>query len=201
MLSDLVGRAGEVLATDVDTRFVDALERPNVEVREHDIMSDPLPEGRFDLVHARLVVEHLGRRAVERMVPSVAPGGWIVLEDADWGALAAYPDAGGHERTQRATRRHLTRSGLDPQFGRKLVHELERAGLVEVGADARVRAYRGGSPASDWVRLTLESLKPELLDSGAVTAEDIEQVLAETDDPRSFFLSSTMVAAWVRRPE
>jgi SAM-dependent methyltransferase len=66
---------GEVLATDISTLHLDDLDAPNLKVREHDILSDPLPEDAFDLVHARLVVEHLGRRSLQRAVSAVRPGG------------------------------------------------------------------------------------------------------------------------------
>src|SRR5215471_7906132 len=37
-----VGPSGSVLATDLDTRFLDEIDLPNVEVRTHDIQRDPL---------------------------------------------------------------------------------------------------------------------------------------------------------------
>src|SRR5262245_60645354 len=48
-LCQRVGATGHVLATDLDTRFLDALDAPNLEVRRHDITTDELPEGAFDL--------------------------------------------------------------------------------------------------------------------------------------------------------
>src|SRR3981081_3628253 len=51
-----VGVEGHVLATDIDTRFVGALRHPSLEVQPHDISADELPTGRFDLVHARLLL-------------------------------------------------------------------------------------------------------------------------------------------------
>ncbi len=39
-----VGCTGYVLATDVDTRFLDELEHPNLEVGRHDITAEPLPK-------------------------------------------------------------------------------------------------------------------------------------------------------------
>ena len=43
-LSDRVGPTGHVLVTDVNTRFLERLRCTNVEVRRHDIASDPLPD-------------------------------------------------------------------------------------------------------------------------------------------------------------
>jgi 2-polyprenyl-3-methyl-5-hydroxy-6-metoxy-1,4-benzoquinol methylase len=52
-LADRVGADGSVLATDIDTRYLESLQRPNLEARRHNIAVDPLPEGEFDLIHAR----------------------------------------------------------------------------------------------------------------------------------------------------
>src|SRR5882724_8873761 len=54
-----VGPTGHVLVTDLDPRFLEKLEASNLEVRRHNIVSDPLPEATFDLIHARLVLIHL----------------------------------------------------------------------------------------------------------------------------------------------
>jgi ubiquinone/menaquinone biosynthesis C-methylase UbiE len=75
-LCDRVGAAGHVVATDIDPRFLDAVGSPNLELRRHDIASDPLPEAAFDLVHARLVLVHLPERdaALRRIVRALKPG-------------------------------------------------------------------------------------------------------------------------------
>ena len=57
-LATRVGQRGQVLTTDIDTRHLDSMHLPNVEVRRHDIVSDTLPEAAFDLACTRLVLEH-----------------------------------------------------------------------------------------------------------------------------------------------
>jgi SAM-dependent methyltransferase len=54
MLSERVGSTGSVLAVDLDTSLLDALATDRIEVRRHDLLSEPLPRDAFDLVHARL---------------------------------------------------------------------------------------------------------------------------------------------------
>src|SRR5687767_5699881 len=46
-IADRVAPRGSVVATDIDTRFLSALEHPALEVRPHDITSDALEEGAF----------------------------------------------------------------------------------------------------------------------------------------------------------
>ncbi len=61
-LAEQVGPAGQVVATDVDTRYLDRLDLPNLEVVRHDILEDPLgalQPGSFDLVCSRLMLFHL----------------------------------------------------------------------------------------------------------------------------------------------
>src|SRR6516225_12226555 len=80
-----VGPTGRVLATDLEPCFLEALAFSNLEVRRHDIRYEGLPERQFDLAHARLVLMHLPGRelAVQRMLASLKPGGWIVVEEFD----------------------------------------------------------------------------------------------------------------------
>ncbi|MDP9150354.1 MAG: methyltransferase domain-containing protein [Myxococcota bacterium] len=84
-LADRVGPSGSVVALDVDPRFLGRDRRANVEIVRHDIRSWG---GRsdFDLVHARYVLIHMPdpERALEQMVASLKPGGWVALEEPDF---------------------------------------------------------------------------------------------------------------------
>src|SRR5262249_28374494 len=85
-IADRVGPSGHVLVTDIDPRFIEARQRhPNVELRRHDIGPDPLPEHAFDLIHARLVLQHVPQReqALARLVAALKPRGWLVVEEFD----------------------------------------------------------------------------------------------------------------------
>ena len=61
-LSDRVGTGGHVVATDIHLSFLSVPESPQLEVRRHDITSDELETGAFDLVHARNLLTHVPRR-------------------------------------------------------------------------------------------------------------------------------------------
>jgi len=84
-LADQVGATGHVLATGIDTSWAENAASDIIEVRQHDVCSDIYPKNKFDLVHARLVLVHLSNRAeaLERMINSLRPGGWLLIEDAD----------------------------------------------------------------------------------------------------------------------
>src|SRR5215218_1537769 len=142
-LAERVGPTGHVVVTDLDTRHLQARAAPNVEVLRHDVTSDPLPEGAFDLIHARLVLVHLREWAcvLERLVAALKPGGWLVDEEFDSDSLPPDPAISPGE-TLRPTYHGLARlmadRGFDRRFGRRLFGRLRAAGLGEVGAEGRL---------------------------------------------------------------
>jgi ubiquinone/menaquinone biosynthesis C-methylase UbiE len=74
-MAEQVGVAGHVVAIALATRVVDGA----------------LEEDYFDVAHARAVIEHIPEReiALERMIASLRPGGWLVIEDVDFGGPTA----------------------------------------------------------------------------------------------------------------
>src|SRR2546421_9600 len=73
-----VGPSGKVVATDLQTKLLEAIETSNLEVRKHDITKGDLEQETFDLVSARKVLEHLPQptQALSRFAAAVRPGGW-----------------------------------------------------------------------------------------------------------------------------
>jgi SAM-dependent methyltransferase len=199
-LAERAGAEGEVLATDIDIRHLDGLERPGLEVRRHDILTDPLPESHFDLIHARLVIEHLGDAALERLLPPLRGGGWLVVESFDWANSASHPENEPLRRTLEYLLLLMSTAGFDPEYGRKLVHALESLGLVNVRAAGRVAVYRGGSPAAAFLALSIESQAEALLESGGVSGEDLHLAMAAMNDPNTVLVSPPMIAACGVKP-
>ena len=123
-LNERVGDAGRVVVTDIDIRFLEALNIPRLEVLRHDITRDPLPEGAFDLVHTRMVLIHLPERdaVLQRLVAALKPGGWLVCEEFDSGSSPPDPTVSPGEvvlKTHEAMRRLNDTRGVDRRYGRK----------------------------------------------------------------------------------
>jgi SAM-dependent methyltransferase len=208
-LAERVGSTGRVVATDLDPRFLDGHGQANLDVRKHDIVTDPLEESVFHLAHARAVLDHLPdrQRALERMISAVRPGGWLVVEGADFGgvmaaALAHYTDPPEHaplyERAISALGALLVAAGGDPNFGSRLVRMFKDAGLVNVAAEVHLPLVAGG--IESWVPGTVEQLAEHMLSTGLVTASDIETFLSVTADPTCHYAPSPIVTAWGQRP-
>lgn len=204
-LSERVGASGRVLVTDIDTRFLETLKLPNLEVRRHNIVTDPLPEGVFDLVHARLVLLHLPERekVQQRLVAALKPGGWFVDEEFDSLSMRPDPAVSPGEvllKTHSVVARLLTEREVDVRFGRKVFERLRANGLVEVGAEARMFMWQGGSLGASLLRANCEQLRGDMIDAGYITEEEFAQDLARMDETDFLAPSPIMWTVWGRRP-
>jgi SAM-dependent methyltransferase len=171
-----------------------------VETLQHDILAGPLPSGEFDLVHARLLVEHLGPAALPNLCAGLRPGGVLLLEDFDMACKGAHPDDPAFLDGVDGVIGVMASSGFDPFIGRKLPAMLESAGLVDVEAEGRVRLVRSATPEADFSRLSMLALRQRLVAGGRLTEAQLDAALQWHDVPGRAAFSPVMVACWGRRP-
>jgi SAM-dependent methyltransferase len=202
-LAERVGPDGLVLATDIDTSWLEG-DAP-FEVRRHDVGVDDPPATGLDLVHARLVLTHVPARgrALATMAAALRPGGWLVLEDADPGLQPLLcPDESGPAQVLANRLRHGFRTLMagrdaDLAFGRTLPRLLREQGLHDVGADA---FFPISSPACTTLEIaTVEQIRGRLVDGGVASAEEIDEHLGNVAAGRVPDLAtSPMITAWGR---
>jgi SAM-dependent methyltransferase len=160
-----------VTATDLETDFLAELSLPNLEVLRHDVRIDEFPERTFDLIHARTVLMHLPERmaTLRRMVSWLAPGGWLLVEDADFGMWMgdADPIWAAHPRAWH----EAFPNGFLSQ-GRAILRQIHRLGLERIGADAGLDIVQSGTPLCELYRLSIAATLTPAVAAGALTAED-----------------------------
>lgn len=205
-LSQRVGPTGRVVVTDIDTRFLGAIKRPNLEVCQNDIVTDPLPEGALDLVHARLVLMHLPQRedVLARLVKALKPGGWLLDEEFDLISLRANPELSPGEEllhSENVFYRVLRQRGVDLAFGRILFGRLRALGLTDVSAEGRLSMWTDRSAGAALLRSNFEQLREAMIQSGYITAQELAADIARLDNPSFLTLSPTLWAVQGRRPE
>jgi 2-polyprenyl-3-methyl-5-hydroxy-6-metoxy-1,4-benzoquinol methylase len=192
----------QVLATDVDMRFLDRLEQPGLGTMRHDVVAEPPPAREFDLIHARFVLEHLPEReaVLDQLVDALAPDGWVVVE-----SLTSFPVQVAADDEFRsamlAVEAVLARTiGTDCTWSRRVPTGLLDRGLVEVGAAATVpvTGLRNAS-ASCW-SLTLEQLAPRIVELGLATRDTLDRAQSLLADPRFGDLGHGTLSVWGRRP-
>jgi ubiquinone/menaquinone biosynthesis C-methylase UbiE len=208
-IAERVGSSGNVLVTDIEPRFIEAArqERGNVEVRRHDIGTDPLPEGTFDLIHARLVLLHVPRRhqALERIARALKPGGWLVIEEFD-GRLfdraistADAVEAAAFGKMMRALARLMDDRGFEAEWARRLYERLKLVGLVEVGMEGHVAVREGGNPGASLDAANFAQIRKEAVAKGLVTDAEVDAILKCLEAPNFVIFSPVMFTAWGRR--
>jgi SAM-dependent methyltransferase len=203
-LSQRVGPTGGVLVTDIDPRHLKFLNIPNLEVRCHNIVTDPLPEASFDLVHSRLVLVHLPERerALERMIAALKPGGWLVDEEFD-ASVSPDPTVNPEEvlsKTHAAMTRVMASRGVDRNFGLRLFGRLQAHGLKNVTAEGRAFMWQGGSPGASLLRSNYEQLRGAMIEAGYITQQEFDKDVSQLQDPTFIVPSPILWTASGQRP-
>ena len=210
-LAERAGPSGHVLVTDIEPRFIERSNRPwpaNLEVRRHDISTDPLPETAFDLILARLVLAHVPRReeALAKLVAALKPRGWLVIEEFNGRLIDRTIPTEGRGDTERFTRMAralwhlLDERGFDTHWPGSLHGRLKAAGLVEVGMEGNLAVREGGSPGTSLEAANIVQVRNEAVAKGLITDAEIDAVLARLNAPDFAVFSPVMFTAWGRAP-
>lgn len=198
----LAERAGpeHVTATDLSTGFLAPLTEIGVRVLQHDVTTDAAP-GEFDLIHSRLVLEHVAGRtqAIHRMVSWLKPGGRLLIESANPSPETPTVPAVGRCLTALSSVLEQT-VGTAPRWARSLPLPLERAGLVDCSAEGHSIAVRGGSAMARWMSETLRLVESTALDTELVTENDLAEAYEAYRDPTFVDYTWMIIRASGRRP-
>ncbi|WP_234312745.1 MULTISPECIES: methyltransferase [unclassified Streptomyces] len=175
-LAALVAPGGHVTATDLKPgRIAPA---PGLTVLAHDIVTDPLPDTGYDLIVARLVLQHLPERqtVLGRLAGALRPGGLIQVDefDAEHEPCLLAPtedDARLYGRFTAAKTALMRASGGDPGWGRRVAAALREAGFTAIDIRPHVLLRAPGTPALGLQLHHLAHLAPRLAEHGFTPAE------------------------------
>ncbi|MCX4633477.1 hypothetical protein [Streptomyces sp. NBC_01443] len=151
------------------------------------------------------VLEHLRDpvSVIDRLLPLLAPGGQLLIEDHDFsepavtaGAhLASSPAvADAYARFYTASSQLLELTGAHPTLGRELAPLLVGSGLDEVGTQLRITVSPTGS--GDLCSLSLLALEETFREAGVLTERDIASIRKAIDEPGARLPAPPIVAAW-----
>jgi SAM-dependent methyltransferase len=204
-LAARVGPDGHVLAVDLDTRWFEHDGSHQLEVRQLDVVTGPIPDGPWDLIHERLVLQHIPARldVLDALVARLAPGGWLVLEDFDTGEVRT-TDRGGpdHElivRMQTAFNRLLAERDGANNFAADAWRHLRERGLAETGASGHVAFNSGGTGFAQVMAANARQVREGLVGLG-IAPDDIDHFLEVLTNPDTIIGTSVLITAWGQRP-
>ena len=200
-LAGRVAPTGHVVASDIDLAYIADLQVPCLEVRRIDILQDSVEEGGYDFVVARALLHHLkpARKALERMVAALKPGGVL---------LSIEPDMLPCTVTEPASIRAFWQgwlewsrgAGIDYFIGRKIPAWLDSLGLEEIAGEGHVAQFNGGSRWAAYWTATIQELAPVLLKSGYITGKMLEELHSCYQDPHYWTSVMTFTENWGRKP-
>jgi SAM-dependent methyltransferase len=196
-LSEFVGPEGHVTATDLEPDFLSQLDLPNLEVLRHDVTRDDFPPESFDFIRA--VVMHVAPRmeTLRRMVSWLAPGGWLMVEEGDFGLWQADYEPLWATQPQSW---HETFPTASISQGRAMLRQIPPPGARE-----RWRGRRGRHRPARIADAGVLSAEPGAtaearIASGSVTREEVELMLERLSEPDFLACGFVYIGAWGRRP-
>jgi SAM-dependent methyltransferase len=193
-----VGATGRVVAADINRHFLAALDgEAGIEPVYCDVRVEDFPAASFDLIHTRLVLEHLPDRVgvMKRMVDWLAPGGWVFFEEPDTATAAVSPN----RLWARHIEGYVAAVGYDVNAGRCVPSEVASLGLTEVGMEIDTAVVQGGTDLARWYAMTIDAVRSGLIEGGAVTSEELDEVIAALGEPALLEPGLTFVGVWGRK--
>ncbi|GAA1611124.1 MULTISPECIES: class I SAM-dependent methyltransferase [Kribbella] len=208
-IADQVAPDGSVVAVDLDTNWMTGLDDyPGVEVYRHDINTGLPVEGRFDLIHVRLVLMHLEHRrdVLRRLVTALAPGGAVVVGDftGPRQRVLAAPSAADQQlylRVQEIAHAYVAREyPISYTWADEIDESLTGAGLIDVRGTEFSFTATGGEVACLLNRNYVQQLEDRLIAKSELTRADLDRYGDLMLDPRFRAWFYTFVCGAGRRP-
>jgi SAM-dependent methyltransferase len=199
-LATRVGAAGHVVASDIDTRYLDRLSLPNLDVRKLDVTRDALGEG-YDLVCCRALLHHVPERidVVGRLAAAVKPGGVLLIEEPDFHPVLATDSVTMRDFWQ-GFLAWAANQGIDYFIGRRVAGLMAGRGLKEITAHGETILYNGGSLPARYLRLTMAELETPLLASGLIAPATWQAALTLFDNAEFWSWQNCYVTTTGRKP-
>ena len=205
-LARATGPTGRVLATDVNIRHLPP--SPPYDVLVHDLENEPVPDGPWDVIHARLVLLHLpGREAVlQRLAAALAPGGALVVEDFETTFRKLVLAAPSPQAAQLVDRYHellvervLPAHGNDPTWAGRAPAAMLEAGLTDVDTVIEARSWPGGTAGTLLIGANIAQAREDFLAAGMTEAQ-LDELSRLVTDPRLVLRGHFTYSTIGRRP-
>ena len=188
-LAEIVGRAGNVVAVERSTKFVDAIKNTvrlrglsNVEVHELDLMHDELPHESFDFSWCRWVLCFVSNPdlLVKKISSALRPGGRAIFHE--YGHYATWqfvPPRASHEEFRNHVVASWKESGGEPDTGRQLPVWLKNNGFEVQSIRPRIYCIQPGDYMWHWPAEFIRIHLLRLQELGRIDAAFADKVLAD----------------------
>ncbi|MBX9399603.1 methyltransferase domain-containing protein [Streptomyces sp. TRM72054] len=193
---------GSVVATDRETRLLEHIGHPQVQVCRQDVRVDDPPGGPFDVIHVRNLLCHLKDRhqVLQRVVSWLRPGGVLLVEDPSVFPIVSSPDPRYRTLVRIVVETVSAALGSDLEgWARSFPGPLTDSGLTGIGVHTECPMVAPGTPMADVWRMTAHQLRPVIAARGAAVTADLSKSLACLTDPGFTDFGWALVGAWGAR--
>jgi SAM-dependent methyltransferase len=177
-----------------------------VEVIQADARRAGFPSASYDLVHARTLLVNMPdpAAAVAEMVRLARPGGWVAVLEPDVGGSVCYPPDPAWDRLTEIFLSAQQVDGADTFIGRRMPELFRRAGLVDIGVEAKADIYPAGNSRRTIRADLVRSMRPKILAAGIASERELDEVdqavREHLGDPGTLMLPHLLFLAWGRKP-
>lgn len=213
LLQKRVSPGGRVVGLDSDpahvamaSAVISASGMNDVQIIEADARHTGLPADSFDLVHARtlLITVPKPEEVLAEMVRLARPGGWVASFEPDCEHTIYYPNDPVFDRLRELFTVVFSRNGADPLIGRRLAELYRRAGLEDVGLEARAGVYPAGHSRRTILADLIRAMRSQILELGEADARELDELDATArrylNDPAVVAMPHLSFLAWGRKP-
>ncbi len=190
-LAQRVLPGGHVSGVDINAEFVERASsrakaaglQDAIEYLRCDFPPLPFPDRTFDRVWCKNVLEYVddAGATVTEMARVTAVGGIVVAVDSDWEMMAVELGEELRDLTNRVLSAAKSIALNEPRIGRRLFHLFLAAGLQQIEVKVFASPDRKGLMAG----MLRNSIARYAVDSGKVSAAEVQRWLAELEQARS----------------
>src|SRR5437763_8920738 len=154
-------RPGRVTAVEISAEALQlaraeaaARGQDNIDFAVADVHALDFADDTFDMVHAHQVLQHVADpvRALGEMRRVCRPGGVVAVRDADFSAMAWYPELPGMDEWLAVYQRVARANGGEPNAGRRLGSWARQAGFTDITATTSAWCFATPDERAWWSR-------------------------------------------------
>jgi ubiquinone/menaquinone biosynthesis C-methylase UbiE len=155
---DVVGVDASRLVLDAARSHAQALGFANVRFEQANAYELPFDDDTFDVVYAHQLLQHLSDpvAALREMRRVAKPGGLVAVRDADYAAMAWYPESAGLTEWNTLYHEVTHAYGFEPDAGRRLLSWVQEAGLEVLVPSASSWCYATPTDRQWWGQVWAE---------------------------------------------
>jgi SAM-dependent methyltransferase len=204
LIADRIGPRGECVGIDQNAALIEVARGgfsgdPRIVFRAADASRLPFVDGEFDFVFTRYLLVHLKEPAslLREMVRVARKGGVVAAQEPDMLFQCTYPDSWAYQRLGDI----FTKLFANAAAGRKLASLFRLAECNPIGTMGAIGLDESdGSTFKRLYRLTIEAVRPALVQGGILneTAFDslLKELLRVENDESILCIGHPVIAVW-----